>query len=62
MKMQVKQNMLQFENLLNMHRTATNETILISEIPYIIYDENVVIAPDQVKTPVSILSDEFCEE
>ena len=50
------------EDPLNIHRTATNETILISEIPNIIDKENVIIAPGQVKTPVSILSDEFFEE
>ena len=39
-----------------MHRTASNEAALVSEIPNIINDENVVIVP------VSISSDEFCEE
>ena len=50
------------EDPLNMHRTATNETTLISEIPNIINEKNVIIAPGQGKTPVSILGDEFCEE
>ena len=45
-----------------MHRTGTNETVLVSEIPSIINDENVIIAPGQGKKPVSILNDEFCEE
>ena len=45
-----------------MHRTASNEIALVSEVPYIINDENVIIAPGQGKKPVSILSDEFCEE
>ena len=45
-----------------MHRTASNETTLISEIPNIINEENITIAPGQRKKPVSILSDEFCEE
>ena len=49
------------EDPLNM-RTASNETTLVSEIPNIINDENVIIAPGQGKNPVSILSDEFCEE
>ena len=35
------------EDLLNMHRTATNETTLISEIPSTINEENVNIAPGQ---------------
>ena len=47
---------------LNMHRTATNETTPISEIPNIINEENVIIAPGQGKSPDSILGDEFCEE
>ena len=42
-----------------MHRTATNETNLISEIPNIINEENVIIIPDQGKTPVSILGNEL---
>ena len=45
-----------------MHKTATNETPLISEIPNISNEENVIIAPGQGKTPVSILRDAFCEE
>ena len=44
---------------LNMNRTATNETNLISDIPNIINEENVIIAPDQGKTPVSILGNEL---
>ena len=32
------------------------------EIPNIINDENVIVALGQGKTPVSILSDKFCEE
>ena len=40
-----------------MHRTASNETALVSEISFIINDENV-----KEKKPVSILSDEFCKE
>ena len=50
------------EHLLNMQRTASNETTLVSEIPNIINGENTIIAPGQVKTSVSILSDEFCIE
>ena len=45
-----------------MHRTATDETTLISEILNIINEEIVIIEPGQGKTPVSILCDEFCEE
>ena len=51
-----------FKDPLNMHRTATNETTLISKIPNVINEENVIIAPGQEKTPVSILDDKFCGE
>ena len=37
------------EDPLNMHRTASNETTLVSEIPNIINEENVLIAPGQGK-------------
>ena len=50
------------EDPLSKHRTGSNETALVSEIPNITNDENVIIAPRQGKDPVSILSDEFCEE
>ena len=50
------------EDPLKMHRTASNEITLVSEIPNIINNKNNIIASGQRKTPVSILSDEFCEE
>ena len=50
------------EDPLNMYRTASDETTLVSEIPNIINEENVTIAPSQGKIPVSILRDELCEE
>ena len=50
------------EDPLNMHRTATYETTLVFEIPSIINDENVNIVTGQGRKPVSVLSDEFCEE
>ena len=46
----------------SINRTGSNETPLVSQIPFIINDENVIIASEQRKKPVSILSDEFCEE
>ena len=49
------------EDPLSMHRTGSNETTLGLEIPSIINDGNVIIAPGQGKKPVSTLSDEFCE-
>ena len=48
------------EYSLSIYTTATNATV--SEIPYIINDENVIIAPGQGERPVSRLSDKFCEE
>ena len=50
------------EDPLSMHRTGSNETALVSEIPSIVNDENVIIASGQVGKPVLVLSDEFCEE
>ena len=46
------------EHSLNMHRIPSNETTLISEIPNIIIEENVLTAAGQ-KTS---FKDEFCEE
>ena len=37
------------EDPLNMHRIASNETTLVSDIPNIINDENVIIALGQGK-------------
>ena len=50
------------EDLLNMLITASNETTLVSEIPNIIHEENVIIALGQRKETVSVLCDKFCEE
>ena len=44
------------EDPLSLHRTSSNATSVISEIPNIINEENVIIAPGQIKNPVSILS------
>ena len=38
---------LSVEDPLNMHRTASNETTVVSEISNIINDENVIVAPGQ---------------
>ena len=40
-----------FEDPLSKHRTRSNETALVSEIPYIINDENVITAPGNGKKP-----------
>ena len=50
------------EDPLNIHRTASNETTLVSDIPNIVNNENIIFAPSQEKTPVSVLIDEFCGE
>ena len=42
------------EDRLSMYKTASNEIALVSEVPYIINDENVIIAQGQDKKPVSI--------
>ena len=49
------------EDRLNMHRTTSNETTLVSEIPNIINDENALTKTGQGKERLSILSNEFCE-
>ena len=50
------------EDPLSMHRDGSNEIAPVSEIPYIINDKNVIIAPGQRKIPISILNDEYFEE
>ena len=45
-----------------MHRTGSNKTALVSEIPSMINDENIIILQGEGKKPVSILNDEFCED
>ena len=51
------------ENPLDAYRTAATETVLISKVPVQIVDnENITIAPCQGKKPMSILSDNYCEE
>ena len=50
------------EDPLNIHRSTSNDTTLVSEIPNIINEENVITAPRQGKKTISVLSDKFCEE
>ena len=40
------------EDPLSMHRTGSNETALVPEIPFVINDENLMIAPGQGEKPV----------
>ena len=56
---QMKQNIYgSIEDILSMHRTRSNETALVSEIPCIINNENFIIAPGQEKKLVLILIDQ----
>ena len=50
------------EDPLDLYRTPANETLLISEIPKVIDDENIIVVPGEGKTPYSLINDEFCEE
>ena len=59
---EIKREYASVQDPLNMHRTVSNETILVSEIPNIINEENLIFAPEQEKTQVSILGDKFYEE
>ena len=43
-------------------KLSASEMTLISDIPNAFEDENLVVAPGEGKTPISLLSDEFCEE
>ena len=47
------------EDLLNMHRTVSNKTTLISEIPNVNNEEDVIIALGQRKKTALILIDEI---
>ena len=44
------------------HCTSGNETELISEVPNTVENENLIVAPDQEKRPISVLNDNICEE
>ena len=45
---------------MNEHRLNCTETALISKCPHVIADdENIVVAPDEGKTPLNILKDFF---
>ena len=51
-----------FEDPLNMHITASNGTTPVSEIRNITNDEDVIIAPGQIKNQLSTFSNKFCEK
>ena len=46
---------------LNVHKNASNETTLVSQLPSISYQENVIV-PGQGKTLLSVLNDDICEK
>ena len=51
------------ENPLDVHRTASNETIMMSKFPIDIDDKHTVsVAPGEGRRPLSIFEDENCEE
>ena len=56
------ENIEEQESPLDKMRVASNETLLISHIPCVQDEENVTIAPGEGQKPLSILSDEYCEE
>ena len=50
------------EDPLNMHRSVSNETGVVSEMPILIDKENFIVVPGQGKAPVSLLHVDTCEE
>ena len=50
------------EDTLNMHKTASSETTIVSGVPDIIDEKIVMTKPKQRKKTVSILNYEFCQE
>ena len=46
----------------NLDRTATAEASLISEVLHLVDENKIILAPGQNETPLSILSDDHCEE
>ena len=55
-------NIEEQDNPLDNCSVGVNETALISVVPSQIDNENVTIAPCQGKTPMSMLTDNSCEE
>ena len=50
------------EDQFNMLITALNEKALVLEMPIMVDKKNVIIAPEQRKTPVSLLHGDTSEE
>ena len=56
------ENFKEAEDPGNLHRTATTEASLISEVLHLVDENKIILAPGQNETPLSILSDDHCEE
>ena len=54
-------NLEEIDNPLDDLRVGSTETMLISNIPYSIEQENIIIAPGENKKPLSLMTDENCE-
>ena len=46
----------------NLHQIATNESSLTSEVPHLVDENKIILAPGQNKTPLSIFSYDHYEE
>ena len=57
-----EENLEEDENPLDDLRVGSNESMLVSNIPYAIDEEYITIAPGEGKKPLSMLSDKNCEE
>ena len=55
-------NIEENENPLDKMRIGSSETVLVSNIPHVLDEETVTIAPGEGKKPLSILMDKQCEE
>lgn len=61
--MEMLENEFEKDDTLNSYRTCANETLLISDIPNILLDdENTILALGEGKTPFSLTNDNYCKE
>ena len=57
---ETKENEFESEDPLNSYRTPASETLLVSEIPNVVVDnESAILAPGENQTPYSLTRDEF---
>ena len=60
---ELNENEFDCEDPLSLYRSTVSETVMISETPNILIDdESAIVAPGEGKTPVSLTDDEYCEE